>query len=123
MDSKLNENTIADLFIELTAAIDIHPQLLKGLPQRTEGRQGESPLRTSCGKLGGRMGQLGDVLRLLSDKLANIERRVEQTESDAKKQITEKVQAVQSQLEEFKKAQARENRTQAETVMLAQNRF
>lgn len=69
------------------------------------------------------MGQLGDVLRVLSDKLANVERRVEMTESDAKQQITEKVQAVQGQLEEFKKAQARENRSHTEAIMLAQNRY
>jgi hypothetical protein len=69
------------------------------------------------------MGQLADVLRVLSDKMGNVERRLEQSEAGARQQVAERVQAVQGQLEEFKKAQARENRTQAEAVMLAQNRF
>lgn len=123
IDVKLNEATLADLFVELTASIDIHPQLLKALPQRSPAKQEEGHLRTSSNKLGGRMGQLTDVLRLISDKLANVERRLELSETEAKQQISERVQAMQGQLEELKKAQARENRTQAEAVMLAQNRF
>jgi hypothetical protein len=39
IDIKLSETALADYFQELTAAIDIHPQILRNLPARSEGKQ------------------------------------------------------------------------------------
>ena len=81
------ESFLSDLFIELTAGIDIHPSLLKELPARSEVKAEENQLKNSCNKYGWRMGQVNDVMRLLSDKIKNLERRLEMSETQVRQQV------------------------------------
>lgn len=50
------------------------------------------------------MGQMNDVMRLLSDKIKNLERRLEMSETQVRQQVNEKTQALQNQLDESKRA-------------------
>ena len=100
----MQDSFLSDLFVELTAGIDIHPSLLKELPARSEARLEENQLKNSCSKYGWRMGQMNDVMRLLSDKIKNLERRLEMSETQVRQQVNEKTQALQQQLDESKRA-------------------
>lgn len=44
------------------------------------------------------MGQMNDVMKLLSDKIKNLERRLEMSETQVRQQVNEKTQALQNQL-------------------------
>lgn len=123
MELKLNEATLSDLLQEITSSIDIHPALLKELPPRSEAKLEESQLKNSCSRFGARMGQVGEVMRVLSEKFRQLERRMEQSEAQLRQQVGEKTQALQSQLEESKKAQSKENRSLSESILLTHNRY
>lgn len=77
IDLKIAESTLGDLFNELTAAVDIHPNILKALPSRTDKRE-EGGVRGECNKLGSRLSQLAEAVRVLWEKMGGVERRQEQ---------------------------------------------
>lgn len=99
------EPTVADAFTLIHSSIELDPALLKQIAARSEPKSDESALRTAANKTGYRIGQVSDVLRMMLDKMKQLERRVEVGEAESKAAISERLANLQAQLDEFKKSQ------------------
>lgn len=77
---------MADLFLEITSYVDIHPTFVKKIPSRTEGIF-DNLLQNNANKFGSKIGIFSDVMKLLSDTMEALEKRLESFEHLSKKDI------------------------------------
>ena len=80
-------------------------------------------MKRAGGKLGYKIGQVSDVLGYVVQKMRQLEKRIETNEADTKTMVGERVNALQYQLDEYKKSNNKENRTLKETFQSNVNGF
>lgn len=71
----------------MNACIDIDPNLLKNVVVK-DGRNVETPLDVASNKLGIKMGQMAEVLRILFQRMQNLEKNLETTSSSTKTMVS-----------------------------------
>ena len=105
IEMRVTELALSDLFVEVNSAIDIDAALLKFIPAKAEGKYEENQLKGSFNKFGRKIGQVGDVMKFLYDKISVLEKRIQSSDNDNKKNLNEKTQTLQGQLDDFMKSQ------------------
>ena len=66
---------------------------------------------------------MADVLRIIFQRLQNLEKNVENSNASTKTLIVQKTSNLQSQLDDFKKTQLKENRSTNETLQLNLHKY
>lgn len=74
-------------------------------------------------KLGVKIGQMSELLRILFDRTQALEKKLDTSVSDSKTQLIEKCSTLQSQIDDFKKTQNKENRGFNENIQLNLNKY
>ena len=117
------ETTMTETLVLINSGIDIDATLLRQIGKRAAPKEQESELKAAGGKLGYKIGQVSDVMGWLVDKMKQLEKRMDGSESEIKTLVSERVGSVQSQLDEYKKSNNRENRALKESMQVSVNGF
>jgi hypothetical protein len=92
------ESIIVESFTVMNSNIDIDAALIKQIATRSEVKQEDSGLKNASNKLGIKIGQVSEVLKLLFDKVKELEKRLEMNHNESKVNLNERVNNLQSQL-------------------------
>ena len=80
-------------------------------------------MKRAGSKLGYKIGQVSDVLGLVVQKIRQLEKKIETNENDTKTMVGERINALQYQLDEYKKSNNKENRALKENFQVNVNTF
>jgi hypothetical protein len=107
VDIRPTEPTLTDAFMLINSAIEIDSSLLKQIATRTEPKLDPSALKNSSNKMGYKIGQMSDVMKYFFERIKQLEKKVEQGEAANKTSVAERFNSLQSQFDDFRKAQAK----------------
>lgn len=83
MEVRPAETQITDSFSLINSNIEIDPALMKQIASRKD-KHSDSPLNDAAARLGDKIGQISDLLKILFEKTKQIEKKIDFNESSSK---------------------------------------